>query len=208
LLYLRYHTHIERFFHPWEPSSAIEIRDLVHKVHAMTQLTILQFPDSRLRNVAKPVDEVTDSVRRLADDMLETMYAARGIGLAATQVNRSLRMLVLDLSEERDQPQVIINPEIIGREGSQACEEGCLSVPGEYAEVERAENIRVTCLDRDGNSVEFDAEGLLAVCIQHEIDHLDGKVFVDYLSPLKRRMIEKRLKKARQQQREPAGQSV
>jgi len=174
----------------------------------MTQLTILQFPDSRLRNIASPVDEVTDSVRRLADDMLETMYAARGIGLAATQVNRSLRLLVLDLSEGRDEPRVIINPEIVGREGSQTCEEGCLSVPGEYAEVERAEKIRVRCLNRDGEPVEFDADGLLAVCIQHEIDHLDGKVFVDYLSPLKRRMIEKRLKKARQQQREPAQQPV
>jgi len=180
----------------------------VHKLHAMTQLTILQFPDPRLRNIAEPVDEVTDSVRELVDDMLETMYTARGIGLAATQVNRSLRVLVLDLSEARDQPRIIINPEIVGREGSQVCEEGCLSVPGEYAEVERAETIRIKCLDRDGKPVEFDADGLLAVCIQHEIDHLDGKVFVDYLSPLKRRMIEKRIKKARQQQREPAHQSV
>jgi len=180
----------------------------VHKLHAMTQLTILQFPDPRLRNIAKPVDEVTDSVRELVDDMLETMYAARGIGLAATQVNRSLRVLVLDLSEARDEPRVVINPEIVGREGAQVCEEGCLSVPGEYAEVERAETIRVKSLDRDGKPVEFDADGLLAVCIQHEIDHLDGKVFVDYLSPLKRRMIEKRLKKARQQQREPAHQPI
>ena len=179
----------------------------MHKVHAMTQLTILQFPDARLRNVARPIDVVDDSMRKLADDMLETMYASRGIGLAATQVNRDERMLVLDVSEARDQPQVVINPEILGREGQQVCEEGCLSVPGEYAEVERAESIRVRALDRDGNSVEFDAEGLLAVCIQHEIDHLDGKVFVDYLSPLKRRMIEKRLKKARLQQREPARQS-
>lgn len=174
----------------------------------MTHLTILQFPDPRLRNIAKPVDEVTDSIRQLADDMVETMYAARGIGLAATQVNRNLRMLVLDLSEERDQPRVLINPEITSREGSQVCEEGCLSVPGEYAEVERAEKIRVRALDRDGQKHEFDAEGLLAVCIQHEIDHLDGKVFVDYLSPLKRRMIEKRLKKARLQQREPAHQLI
>lgn len=174
----------------------------------MTHLTILQFPDPRLRNIAKPVDEVTDSIRQLADDMIETMYAARGIGLAATQVNRNLRMLVLDLSEERDQPLVLINPEITARQGSQVCEEGCLSVPGEYAEVERAEKIRVRTLDRDGQQQEFDAEGLLAVCIQHEIDHLDGKVFVDYLSPLKRRMIEKRLKKARLQPREPAHQLI
>lgn len=208
LRYLRYHTHIERFFHPWKRRSAIKIRDLVHIVHAMTHLNILQFPDPRLRTVARPVDEVTDSVRQLVDDMLETMYAARGIGLAATQVNRALRVLVLDLSEARDQPEVLINPEIVGREGVQVCEEGCLSVPGEYAEVERAEKIRVRALDRDGGVREFDADGLLAVCIQHEIDHLDGKVFVDYLSPLKRRMIEKRLKKARQQQREPERQSV
>lgn len=186
----------------------MKIRDLVHILHAMTQLTILQFPDPRLRNVARPVDAMDDSIRQLADDMLETMYTSRGIGLAATQVNRSLRLLVLDISEEHDQPQVLINPEITGREGRQVCEEGCLSVPGEYAEVERAERIRVRALDRDGESLEFDAEGLLAVCIQHEIDHLDGKVFVDYLSPLKRRMIEKRLKKARLQQREPAHQTV
>lgn len=172
----------------------------------MPELTILQFPDSRLRRVAKPVETVDDDVRQLADDMLETMYAARGIGLAATQVNRSLRLLVLDLSEHRDAPRILINPEILDRHGSQTCEEGCLSVPGEYAEVERAENIRVKALNRDGTSLEFEADGLLAVCIQHEIDHLDGKVFVDYLSPLKRRMIEKRLKKARQQQREALGQ--
>ena len=174
----------------------------------MTQLTILRFPDPRLRKVARPVDEVDDSVRRLADDMLETMYTSRGIGLAATQVNRDLRLLVMDLSEQRDDPRVLINPEIVERAGTQVCEEGCLSVPGEYAEVERAEQVRVRALDRDGESYEIEADGLLAVCIQHEIDHLDGKVFVDYLSPLKRRMIEKRLKKARAQQREPASQPV
>jgi peptide deformylase len=119
-----------------------------------------------------------------------------------------VRVLVLDLSEGRDQPHVFINPEIVARDGTQVCEEGCLSVPGEYAEVERAERIRVAALDRDGEPFELDADGLLAVCIQHEIDHLDGKVFVDYLSPLKRRMIEKRLKKARAQQREPLQQTV
>jgi len=171
----------------------------------MSQLTILQFPDPRLRKIARPVDQVADSVRQLVDDMLETMYAARGIGLAATQVNRDVRVLVMDLSETHDQPIVLINPEITRREGRQTCEEGCLSVPGEYAEVERAEQIRVRALDRDGSSREFDADGLLAVCIQHEIDHLDGKVFVDYLSPLKRRIIEKRMKKSLlQQSREPA----
>lgn len=170
----------------------------------MSQLSILKFPDPRLRTVAEPVTEVTDFERQLASDMLETMYEARGIGLAATQVDRHIRMLVLDLSEERDDPKVFINPEIIDRVGSQICEEGCLSVPGEYAEVERAERIRVRALDTSGDSFELEADGLLAVCVQHEIDHLDGKVFVDYLSPLKRRMIEKRAKKQqRQAVREP-----
>ncbi|MEE4295384.1 MAG: peptide deformylase [Wenzhouxiangella sp.] len=161
----------------------------------MTQLTILEFPDARLRRVAQPVDAVTDRERTLAADMLETMYEARGIGLAATQVNEAVRMLVLDLSESKDDPKVFINPEIIDRKGAQTCEEGCLSVPGIYAEVERAEEIRVRALGLDGQPFEMDADGLLAVCIQHEIDHLDGKVFVDYLSPLKRRMVEKKLKK-------------
>ncbi|MFP4208158.1 MAG: peptide deformylase [Wenzhouxiangella sp.] len=161
----------------------------------MAQLNILEFPDPRLRRVAKPVDEVGDRERQLAADMLETMYAARGIGLAATQVNESVRLLVLDLSETRDAPKVFINPEIIDRQGRQTCEEGCLSVPEIYAEVERAETIRVRALGLDGQPFELDADGLLAVCIQHEIDHLDGKVFVDYLSPLKRRMVEKKLKK-------------
>ena len=174
----------------------------------MTQLSILRIPDPRLRKVARPVEAVDATVRQLADDMLETMYAERGIGLAATQVNRDLRVLVLDISEARNAPQVFINPEIVARDGKQTCEEGCLSVPGEYAEVERAERIRVSALDRDGEPFELDADGLLAVCIQHEIDHLDGKVFIDYLSPLKRRMIEKRLKKARMQEREPARQTV
>ncbi len=167
----------------------------------MAKLNILEFPDPRLRRVAQPVDVVTDRERKLAADMLETMYSARGIGLAATQVNEGVRLLVLDLSETRDQPRVFINPEIISRTGSQTCEEGCLSVPGIYAEVKRAEEIRVRALGLDGEPFEQDADGLLAVCIQHEIDHLDGKVFVDYLSPLKRRMVEKKLKK--QRQREP-----
>ena len=167
----------------------------------MSKLSILEFPDPRLRRVAKPVDAVTERERQLASDMLETMYDARGIGLAATQVNEGIRMLVLDLSEERNDPKVFINPEIVEREGSQTCEEGCLSVPGIYAEVKRAEHIRVRALDTDGETFELEADGLLAVCIQHEIDHLDGKVFVDYLSPLKRRMVEKRLRK---QQREKA----
>ena len=167
----------------------------------MSKLSILEFPDPRLRRVAKPVDEVTDRERQLAADMLETMYSARGIGLAATQVNEGIRLLVLDLSEERNDPKVFINPEILERTGSQTCEEGCLSVPGVYAEVERAEHIKVRAIGLDGESFELETDGLLAVCIQHEIDHLDGKVFVDYLSPLKRRMVEKRLRK---QQREKA----
>jgi peptide deformylase len=167
----------------------------------MSKLNILEFPDPRLRRVAKPVDEVTERERQLAADMLETMYSARGIGLAATQVNEGIRLLVLDLSEERNDPKVFINPEILERVGSQTCEEGCLSVPGVYAEVERAEHIKVRAIGLDGESFELETDGLLAVCIQHEIDHLDGKVFVDYLSPLKRRMVEKRLRK---QQREKA----
>jgi peptide deformylase len=161
----------------------------------MSRLSILEFPDPRLRRVAKPVEFVSDRERQLAADMLETMYDARGIGLAATQVNEGVRVVVMDLSEERDQPRYFINPEIIDRSGSQTCEEGCLSVPGIYAEVERAEKVRVRALGLDGEPFELDADGLLAVCIQHEIDHLDGKVFVDYLSPLKRRMVEKRLRK-------------
>lgn len=169
----------------------------------MSRLTILEFPDPRLRRVARPVDAVTDRERKLAADMLETMYDARGIGLAATQVNEGVRLLVLDLSETRDDPKVFINPEITERVGSQTCEEGCLSVPGVYAEVDRAERIRVRSLGLDGEPFELDADGLLAVCIQHEIDHLDGKVFVDYLSPLKRRMVEKRLKKQKQRDNEP-----
>ena len=161
----------------------------------MSRLTILEFPDPRLRRVAKPVEEVTESERRLAADMLEIMYESRGIGLAATQVNQGVRVVVMDLSDDRSEARVFINPEIIEREGSQKCEEGCLSVPGVYAEVKRAERVKVRALDAEGQPFELEADGLLAVCIQHEIDHLDGKVFVDYLSPLKRRMVEKRLKK-------------
>jgi peptide deformylase len=161
----------------------------------MSRLSILEFPDPRLRRVAKPVEQVTETERRLAADMLETMYDARGIGLAATQVNQDVRVVVMDLSEERNEPRYFINPEIVDRSGSQTCEEGCLSVPGIYAEVERAEKVRVRALGLDGEAFELEADGLLAVCIQHEIDHLDGKVFVDYLSPLKRRMVEKRLRK-------------
>ena len=160
---------------------------------------ILHFPDPRLRNRAEPVDRVDDDVRRLVDDMLETMYAAPGIGLAAIQVNVPKRVITIDISEHRDQPLCLINPEILELSGNVETEEGCLSVPGIYDFVERAEWIRARALNRDGEPFEFEAEGLLAVCIQHEIDHLDGKLFVDYLSQLKRQRIRK---KAQKQQRQ------
>jgi len=161
----------------------------------MTRLNILKYPDSRLRTVAKPVVEVTDSIRQFIDDMFETMYAAPGIGLAATQVDRHERMIVIDISAEKDQPLVLINPEITAKDGVEVCEEGCLSLPGVYEKVERAESIKLQALDRNGDRFEMAADGLLAVCVQHEIDHLDGKVFVDYLSPLKQKRISKKLEK-------------
>lgn len=157
--------------------------------------TILHYPDPRLRQVAQPVTAVDDEIHRLVDDMAETMYAAPGIGLAAVQVDVALRVLVIDLSETRNALQVFINPEILERDGQQVFEEGCLSVPGIYDEVERARHIRVRALNRDGQPFELDANGLFATCIQHEIDHLDGKVFVDYLSRLKQTRIRKKLEK-------------
>jgi len=163
----------------------------------MAKLDILEFPDPRLRTVAKPVDTVDDDIRQLIDDMVETMYFERGIGLAATQVDIHKRLLVLDVSEEQDSPQAYINLEIISEEGSQTCEEGCLSVPGVYAEIKRAEQIRVRALDRNGEVIEQEADGLLAVCLQHELDHLNGKLFVDYLSPLRRQLVKKKLEKQR-----------
>lgn len=165
----------------------------------MAILDILHFPDARLRNVAKPVPEVDDGVRRLVDDMLETMYDAPGIGLAAIQVNDPRRVIVIDISEDRNEPLVLINPEILEKGGEEEMEEGCLSVPGFYETVQRADHIRVRALDRDGVPFERDADGLLAVCIQHEIDHLDGKLFVDYLSSLKRQRIRKKLEKGARQ---------
>ena len=165
----------------------------------MAILNILEFPDPRLRTVAAPVAEVNDEIRTLAENMLETMYAAPGIGLAATQVDVHQRLLVLDVSEQRNEPRVFINPEIISESGHQVYEEGCLSVPGIYAEVKRAEQIKVRALGLEGQPYELDTEGLLAVCIQHEMDHLKGKLFVDYLSPLKRRRVEKKLVKQRRQ---------
>jgi peptide deformylase len=163
----------------------------------MTRLTILEYPDPRLRTVAQPVDKVDDELRTLVDDMLETMYASKGIGLAATQVNVHRRLLVADVSEEQDQPLVFVNPEIVVREEVDVHQEGCLSVPGIYEDVQRAQRIRVRALGRDGQPFEMEAEGLLAICVQHEIDHLDGKLFVDYLSELKRQRIRKKLEKER-----------
>ncbi len=168
----------------------------------MALLDILEFPDERLRKQAKPVPAVDDSVRRLVDDMFETMYEAPGVGLAATQVNVHKRIIVIDVSEEKDQPLCLINPEILSRDGLGEREEGCLSVPGIFEKVRRAESIRVRALDREGEPFELEAEGLLAVCIQHEIDHLDGKLFVDYLSPLKRQRIRKKLIKSKRQGKE------
>ncbi|MCU7929923.1 MAG: peptide deformylase [Candidatus Thiodiazotropha sp. (ex Codakia rugifera)] len=169
----------------------------------MAILDILHFPDPRLRNKAKPVAQVDDSIRRLIDDMLETMYQAPGIGLAATQVNVAKRVVVIDLSEEKDQPLCLINPEILEKDGEEQMEEGCLSVPGVYEMVKRANHIRLRALGRDGNAFEMEADELLAVCIQHELDHLEGKLFVDYLSSLKRQRIRKKLEKESRQQDTP-----
>lgn len=165
----------------------------------MARLDILHYPDARLHTVAKPVKGVDDRIRTLVDDMAETMYAAPGIGLAATQVDVHERVIVIDVSETHDQLRVFINPELIAQSGTEESEEGCLSVPGIFDKVTRAERVIVRALDRDGQSFELDADGLLAVCIQHEMDHLMGKVFVDYLSSLKRNRIRtKLLKQARE----------
>ncbi|HEY4128337.1 MAG TPA: peptide deformylase [Gammaproteobacteria bacterium] len=173
----------------------------------MTILDILHYPDPRLRNKAKPVAQVTAVHRRLIEDMLATMYAAPGIGLAAVQVGVAERVIVVDVSDNSDQPMGLINPEILSQEGSEVMQEGCLSVPGVYEDVERAERIRVRALDRHGKQIEFDADGLLAVCIQHEIDHLNGKLFVDYLSDLKRQRIRKRVEKEEREREERRSQA-
>ncbi len=165
----------------------------------MAKLTILEFPDPRLRTKAKPVESVDDELNSLIDDMFETMYDAPGIGLAATQVDVHKRLLVADVTADRSDPQALINPVIIEKDGVTVTEEGCLSVPGYYEEVERAEHIRVRFINRKGDEVEMEAEGLLAVCIQHEMDHLEGKLFVDYLSEAKRQRIRKRLVKDKRQ---------
>ena len=172
----------------------------------MSRLEIIEFPDPRLRTVAKPVEVFDPKLGLFIDDMIETMYAAQGIGLAATQVNVHRQILVLDVSESQDQPQVYINPQILESEGNETCEEGCLSVPGIYAEVKRAEKVRIRAHDRDGKTFEIELDGMHAVCIQHEMDHLKGKLFVDYLSPLKQRMVRKKLEKQRRQESiKPAG---
>ena len=158
-------------------------------------LTILEFPDERLRKKATIVKEVDDKIRKLLDDMLETMYESRGVGLAATQVDVHKRIVVIDVSEEKDAPLFLINPEIFEKDGVKESEEGCLSVPGFFEKVTRAEHIRVRALNRDGKNFEFEATELLAVCVQHEMDHLEGKLFVDHISSLKRQRIKKKLEK-------------
>jgi len=163
----------------------------------MTMLAILEFPDPRLRTKAQPVTVFDQALLDLVDDMFDTMYAAPGIGLAATQVNVHKQLLVLDVSEEKNQPLVLVNPKVVVSEGSQTYQEGCLSVPGIFADVERADRIVVEAQDRRGEPLRFEADGLLAVCIQHEMDHLVGKLFVDYLSPLKRELVRKKLEKQR-----------
>ncbi|MFZ0500352.1 MAG: peptide deformylase [Steroidobacteraceae bacterium] len=161
--------------------------------------TILEFPDPRLRTRAQPVTRFDADLHRTIADMLETMYAAPGIGLAATQVDVHQRLIVIDLSADRNDPLILINPEILTREGETATEEGCLSVPGYFDEVKRAAKIRVRAQDRDGNAFERDCEEILAVCVQHEMDHIDGKLFVDYLSNLKRERVRKKLEKERKE---------
>jgi len=161
----------------------------------MATLPILEYPDPRLKKVATPVAAVTADVRRLVRDLAETMYSAPGVGLAATQVNVHKRVLVIDISDAKDQLRVFINPELLMAEGEAECEEGCLSVPGYYDKVTRAERIRVRAQDENGETFELSADGLLAVCIQHEMDHLEGKVFVEYLSPLKRARLAAKVRK-------------
>jgi peptide deformylase len=165
----------------------------------MAKLDILVFPDPKLRTKAQPLERVDDETRRIVDDMLETMYAAPGIGLAATQVSIPRRIVVIDLSENRDSPLCLINPRLLSEEGREQMDEGCLSVPGFFETVTRAARVRVAALDRNGEPFTLDAEGLLAVCIQHEIDHLDGKLFVDHISMLKRQRIRRKLEKDQRQ---------
>ena len=167
----------------------------------MAILEILEYPDPRLRTIAKPVKEVDDKLQTLIDDMFETMYDAPGIGLAATQIDQHIQLIVMDLSEEKNEPLVFINPEVTVLEGElEKMQEGCLSVPGFYEDISRIEHVRIDALDRKGKEFSMEAEGLLAVCIQHEMDHLNGKLFVDYLSALKRNRIKKKLEKVHRNQ--------
>ncbi|MCK9534864.1 MAG: peptide deformylase [Pseudomonas sp.] len=169
----------------------------------MAILNILEYPDPRLRTIAKPVAQVDDEIRRLIDDMLETMYDAPGIGLAATQVDQHIRLVVMDLSEDKSAPQVFINPEFeVLTEETALYQEGCLSVPGFFEDVQRPQRVKIRALDRNGEPFELLADELLAVCIQHECDHLNGKLFVDYLSSLKRNRIKKKLEKIHRQQKD------
>jgi peptide deformylase len=163
----------------------------------MALLHILEYPDPRLHLPARPIGHVDGSVRRLADDMLETMYDAPGVGLAANQVNAQVRLIVLDVSRDRNSPICLINPVIIGRSGTATMDEGCLSLPGIFDLVERAASIRISALDREGKAVDFSADGLLATCIQHEIDHLDGTLFIERLAEMQRRRIDKKLERLR-----------
>ncbi|WP_440866965.1 peptide deformylase [Symbiopectobacterium purcellii] len=161
----------------------------------MSVLQVLHFPDERLRTIAKPVAEVNAEIQRIVDDMFDTMYEEEGIGLAASQVDVHQRIIVIDVSEERDQRLVLINPELLEKDGDTGIEEGCLSIPETRALVPRAERVKVKALDREGTPFELEADGLLAICIQHEMDHLVGKLFIDYLSPLKRQRIRQKLEK-------------
>ena len=165
----------------------------------MAILGILQYPDKRLRTVAKPVVKVDDDIKKLVDDLFETMYLAPGIGLAATQVNVHQQVIVIDVSEDKSQPLCLINPEIIASSGTESCDEGCLSVPDIYEAVQRCEKVTVKAMDQNGDEYTLQADEMLAVCIQHEMDHLKGKLFVDYLSPLKLQRIKKRLLKAQRE---------
>ena len=166
----------------------------------MSILTVLEFPDRRLRTKAKEVIVFDQAIKTLVDDMTETMYEAKGVGLAATQINVHQRVIVIDVSEEKDAPLCLINPEIIEKEGIEESEEGCLSVPGFFENIKRADHVKIKAQDKEGKSFEMEAGELLSVCIQHEMDHLDGKLFVDYLSPLKRRRIKAKLDKIHKQE--------
>jgi peptide deformylase len=168
---------------------------IAEKTCQMALLNILHYPDERLHKVAKPIETVDAEVRQLIDDMVETMYASKGVGLAATQVNVHRRLIVIDVSEDKSAATAFINPEFLSRRGETSYEEGCLSVPGIYETVNRAERVKVRALDRNGKPFEVEADGLLAICLQHEIDHLDGKVFVEYLSTLKQNRIRTKMKK-------------